>query len=75
MDLKVLAPGEDAPNRYMYVISHGAVMFGGRLLTRGGVWGDDVILTDERSFLPYLARALTWTRASRTTPESCLLIL
>ena len=32
---KVLAPGEVAPQRYLYVIERGSVMFGGRILSRG----------------------------------------
>ncbi len=58
---KVLTPGEDAPNRHLYIISRGSVMFGGRVLGRGKAWGDDVVLLDTRAILPYLARALIYT--------------
>jgi len=60
MEPVVLAPGEVAPLRHLYVILRGSVIFGGRVLSRGAWWGDDVILTDERAFLPFLARALTF---------------
>jgi len=31
------------------------------VLSKGMCWGDDVLLTDPRYFLPYLARAMTYT--------------
>jgi len=61
MASQVLAPGEVAPQRQLYVISRGLVLFGGRVLSKGMCWGDDVLLTDPRYFLPYLARAMTYT--------------
>ena len=42
-----------------YVVYRGTAIFGGRLLTRPNWWGDDIILADERCFLPYRARAIT----------------
>ena len=57
---KTLAPGELAPRRYLYVVKRGFVLFGGRVLSAGGAWGDDVLLTDERYFLPNVGRALTY---------------
>ena len=32
----------------LYVITRGLVLYGGRVLTRGAAWGDDVILSDPR---------------------------
>ena len=61
MTSQVLAPGEVAPQRQLYVISRGLVLFGGRVLSRGMTWGDDVLLTDPRYFLPHLARAMSYT--------------
>ena len=53
MTSKVLVPGEVAPRRHMYVIvGNGLVMFGMKVLHRGNVWGDDVILEEERHFSP-----------------------
>lgn len=43
-----------------YVVTRGLVLYGGRVLNRGMAWGDDVILTDQRYFLPYHARAMTY---------------
>lgn len=36
-------------------------MFGVKVLGQYRWWGDDVILSDRRYFLPYLARALAYT--------------
>ena len=61
MESKVMAPGEVAPNRYLYVISRGTIIFGGLVLCRGGTWGDDIILSNPDNFVPFLARAITYT--------------
>jgi len=57
---KTLAPGELAPRRYLYVVKRGFVLFGGRVLSAGAAWGDDVVLSDERYFLANVGRALTY---------------
>lgn len=65
MTSKVLVPGEVAPRRHMYVIvGNGLVMFGMKVLHRGNVWGDDVILEEERHFSPYTARAMSYCEVS-----------
>ena len=56
MTVQTLAPGEVAPMHNLYVVTRGLVLYGGRVLTRGMAWGDDVILTDRRYFLPFHAR-------------------
>ena len=70
MEPKVLAPGEVAPQRFLYVVQRGKVMFGGRILSRGMAWGDDVILTDERYFIPCQARAISYTDVARLSQET-----
>jgi hypothetical protein len=61
MSSMVIAPGEVAPHRKLYVTIRGCVLFGGKILSSGTVWGDDVLLTDRRYFLPFLARAMSYT--------------
>ena len=41
MEPKVLAPGEVAPKRHLYIITRGTVIFGGRVISVGQMWGDD----------------------------------
>ena len=60
MKLRVLAPGESAPTRHLYVIQRGTIVYGARLLTRHMSFGDDIILTDPRYFLQFAARAITF---------------
>ena len=69
MKPQVLAPGEVAPYRHLYVLVRGSVMYGRRVLTKGMAWGDDVILTEPTYFLPYLARALAYTDVTSITQE------
>jgi len=75
MKSRVLAPGEVAPLRSMYVVSRGCVIFGGRVLSPGKAWGDDVILNNERHFLPYLARAMTYVDVQVLPRETLLSIV
>ena len=58
MSNRTLAPGEVAPMRHLYVVSRGLVLYGGKVLSYGMAWGDDVILSDSRYFKPLLARAM-----------------
>ena len=57
---KMLAPGEVAPNRNMYSLTRGSMTLGGRVLSKGAVWGDDVILANLQHCLPHHARAITY---------------
>ena len=64
MEYKVMAPGEVAPTRHLYVLTRGAIIFGGRVLTRGAVWGDDVILSNPVNFVGYQARVIKYSDVS-----------
>ena len=70
MNPKVFSPGEVAPLRTLYVVARGLVLYGGRVLSYGHMWGDDVILTDARYFLPHEARAMTYTDMHTLSRES-----
>ena len=75
MEPKVLAPGEVAPNRHLYVISRGSVIFGGRVLSRNMCWGDDVILENPANFISHLARALSYVDVTSLSRETLLGII
>lgn len=75
MQSSVMAPGEVAPNRHLYLILRGTVIFGGRVLSRGRVWGDDVILRNELNFLPFLARAISYADLQYLSRERLLNVL
>ena len=75
MGHRVLAPGEVAPLRALYVVSRGMILFGGRVLTRGMPWGDDVILHNDKHFSPYLARAMSYCDTQVLPRETLLSIV
>ena len=69
MSSQVLAPGEVAPCRQLYIIVRGIVLFGGKILSQSTAWGDDVLLSDGRYFLPFLARAMSYTDLHKISHE------
>lgn len=69
---RVFSPNEVAPQRFLYVLQRGLVLYGGRVLTQGMPWGDDVILTDKRYFVPFLARAMTYVDVQCIAREELL---
>ena len=60
MTPKVMSPAEVAPNRHLYIVYRGSLIYGARVLVRESWWGDDILLSQSRHFLPYLARAITF---------------
>ena len=50
MSHRVLAPGEVAPLRSLYVISRGLVLFGGRVMSAGKCWGGEHKRAQERGW-------------------------
>jgi len=60
LEAMVFAIGETAPPGYLYIIHRGLALYGGRVLTAGSVWGEDMILTSEHLVRKYCARAMTF---------------
>ena len=56
----VFAPSELCPNGYMYISHRGIVLYGGRVLTSGKVWGEDMILSSPTLRSKYAARCMTY---------------
>ena len=50
----------------------GSILHGGRVLSREQWWGDDVLLSAPRYFLPYLARAITFADVTFLSRKSFL---
>ena len=72
----VLAPGELAPSRRLYVMLRGTCMYGRRLISKGGLsWGDDVILENPANFISHLARALTYVDMTALSRDALLRIV
>jgi len=72
---RTFAPNDIAPQRSLYVVHRGIVVFGSRVLSRGMSWGDDVILSDPRYALPFLARAMTYVDVGMLDRNSLVSIL
>ena len=60
MQVETFAPGEVTPLHNLYVVSRGLVLYAGRVLRRGMVWGTDILLSHEPYFLRHRARAMSY---------------
>lgn len=60
MQVETFAPGEVTPLHNLYVVSRGLVLYAGRVLRRGMVWGTDILLSYEPYFLRHRARAMSY---------------
>ena len=60
----VFAPGEVATFGYLYIIHKGVALYGGRVLTSGSVFGQDMILRRQTLCL-YSARAMSYLEVYR----------
>jgi len=56
----VFAPGELCPHGQMYIIHRGIALYGGKVLTSGKVWGEDIILSSPHLRSKYAARCMTY---------------
>ena len=56
----VFPPAEFCPSGYMYIVQRGSVLWAGRVIREGGVWGDDVILESEDLQLDFPALAASY---------------
>jgi hypothetical protein len=72
LEAVVLAPGEVSPLGYLYVVLSGVVLYGGRVLTAGKVWGMDSILANEGLRSAACGRTMTYVAAYRVSGELLL---
>ena len=56
----VFTPGELVPIGYLYIVHRGIALYGGRVLTGGRVWGDDMILALPALQRRWCARAMNY---------------
>lgn len=59
----VFAPSDVAPRGYMYIVQRGIALYNAKVLTKGKVWGDDVILHTESLRVRATARAMHYLEA------------
>ena len=60
----VFAPGEMATPGYLYIVHKGVALYGGRVLTSGAVWGQDMILR-RQMLCRHSARAISYLEVFR----------
>ena len=75
MASRTLTTGEVAPKGYLYVVMRGIVLFGGRVLTAGMWWGDDVLLNDESYFLPHSACAMSYVSTQKISKQDLTTVI
>ena len=61
----VFSIGEVVANGNLFIIFRGLALYGGRVLTAGSVWGEDMILHSEWLKNPFCARAMTYLEVYR----------
>jgi len=70
----VYAPGERPGAGWMYVIHRGIALYGGRMLTSGKVWGDDMLLALPELRAPFICTAMNYLEVFVLGCESLLKI-
>lgn len=68
----VFSPGEIAHNGYMYIVHRGIALYGGRVLSTGMVWGEDMILRAAHLQRPWCARAMNYLEVYMIDREELL---
>ena len=68
----VFAPGDVAFGNSLYVLHRGVAIYGGRVLGSGGVWGEDMLLSNPRLRLRVYARALNYVEAFSIDRETMM---
>jgi len=56
----VFAPGEVAGNGFLYIVHRGIALYGGKVLTSGKLWGEDMILMSQHLQSKFCARAMNY---------------
>ena len=70
----VFAPAELCPNGYMYISHRGIALYGGKVLTSGKVWGEDMILSSAHLRSKYAARCMTYVEVYMISRDNLLQI-
>jgi hypothetical protein len=67
----IFAPGELATAGYLYMIHKGVALYGGRVLTGGKIWGQDMIMR-KQSLCAFSARAMSYLEVYRISRAELL---
>ena len=74
-DPRVFAPSEVPEIEKLYIIHKGCVLFGGRVLTSGKLWGEDIILCNPLNYTTKVARCMTYVEAYCITRSTLMNII
>lgn len=68
----VFAPSDVVFGTALYILHHGVAVYGGRVLTAGAVWGEDMLLANSKIRSQRFARALNYVEALSIEREPLL---
>ena len=68
----VFAPGELAASGWLYIVHRGIALYGGKILTAGKVWGEDMILAESTLRRKWCARAMNYLEAYLLSREDLI---
>ena len=68
----VFAPGELTASGWLYIVHRGIALYGGKILTAGKVWGEDMILAESTLRRKWCARAMNYLEAYLLSREDLI---
>ncbi|KAL1503237.1 hypothetical protein AB1Y20_011293 [Prymnesium parvum] len=60
MNAIVFAPSDLVPRGYLYVVQKGVALYGVRVMFKGSVWGEDMLVANPKLRHPMVARAMNY---------------
>lgn len=72
LEAMVFTIGEVINNGYLYIVNRGLALFGGRVLTAGSVWGEDMLLDSQWLVSKHCARAMTYLEVYTISREQLM---
>jgi len=72
LEAAVFAPAELCPNGFMYISHRGIALYGGKVMTTGKVWGEDMILNSAHLRSKYAARCMTYVEVYMISRDGLL---
>jgi len=70
----VFSPSDFAPEGYLFIVQRGLMVYRGKVLTKGRVWGEDMVLQSEGLRRDARARAMNYVAAYYVSRTELLLL-
>lgn len=70
----VFAPSNLAPKNFLFIMQRGVAIYRGKVLTKGGVWGEDIVLETVALRSKETARALNYVAAYYISRDELLIL-